>query len=335
MATMEARGRKINWYRSPVPREEMNKLLVRSDWRGLVQSLGHLGLLALTAVTAWYASGHLPIWVTLLVLYVHGALYAFLLNGFHELCHRTVFKSKWLNILFLQIYSFLGGLNPVMFWASHQEHHKYTLYPPDDLEVTLPVKLTVWDFIKIFIVNPLGLYYTWKGMIRLSLGRLQGQWENHLFPASDPAHRQELFNWARLYILGHVLIVAVSLYFGQWMIPVLITLAPFYGGGIQALCNNTQHSGLSDNTPDYRLNCRTIYLNPFLRFVYWHMNYHTEHHMYAAVPCYNLKRLHELIKDDLPYCPNGLVDAWKQIIPILERQKVDSTYSFVPQLPAK
>ena len=333
--TTEARGRKINWYRSPVPREEMNRLLQRSDWRGLVQGLGHLALLALTGSAAWYSLGHMPVWVLLLVLYLHGAIYAFLLNGFHELCHRTVFKSKALNLIFLQIYSFLGGYNPVLFWASHQEHHKYTLYPPDDLEVTLPVKLTPLDFIKIFIINPLGVYHVWKNVIRLSLGRLEGPWENHLFPASNPAHRQELFNWARIYIAGHVLIIAVSLYFGLWLIPVLITFAPYYGGGIQALCNNTQHVGLSDNTPDYRLNCRTIYLNPFLRFVYWNMNYHTEHHMYAAVPCYNLPRLHELIKADLPHCPNGLVEAWNGIFPILERQKTDPTYTFVPVLPGK
>lgn len=43
-----------------------------------------------------------------------------------------------------------------------------------------------------------------------------------------------------------------------------------------------QHAGLSDNVPDFRLCCRTMILNPFFRFLYWHMNYHTEHHMYAA-----------------------------------------------------
>ena len=29
-----------------------------------------------------------------------------------------------------------------------------------------------------------------------------------------------------------------------------------------------------------------------MRFWYWHMNFHIEHHMYAAVPCYNLEKLH-------------------------------------------
>ena len=64
-------------------------------------------------------------------------MYHFLLNGFHELCHQTVFKSKILNKIFLYIFSFLGWYNPILFWASHQEHHKYTLHPPDDLEVLM------------------------------------------------------------------------------------------------------------------------------------------------------------------------------------------------------
>jgi fatty acid desaturase len=334
MAT-ETRERKITWYRSPVEREEMNRLLQRSDWRGLAQTLGHLGLLVLTGTAAWYSVGRLPVWAVLLILYVHGAIYAFLLNAFHELCHRTVFKSKNLNLIFLQIVSFLSGYNPVMFWASHQEHHKYTLYPPDDLEVVLPVKLTAMFFVKAAIVNPWDFVGRIKGLVRLSLGRLEGEWENALFPESKVAQRRNLFNWARIYLAGHLLIAVVSIYFGLWIIPVLITLAPFYGGGLQALCNNTQHVGLSDNTPDYRLNCRTILLNPFLQFIYWHMNFHTEHHMYAAVPCYNLGRLHELIKDDLPHCPSGLVEAWREIIPVLERQKVDPTFEFVPELPGR
>lgn len=30
------------------------------------------------------------------------------------------------------------------------------------------------------------------------------------------------------------------------------------------------------------------------------MNYHIEHHMYARVPCYNLEKLHNYVKHDLP-----------------------------------
>ncbi len=328
------RGRKIAWYRSPVERDALASLNQRSDARGLAQTLGHLGLLTLTGAAAWYATGRLPLILVLVIIFINGTFWAFLLNGFHELCHKTVFKAKGLNTFFLYTFSFLGWYHPTLFWASHQEHHKYTLHPPDDLEVVLPVKLTLSDFLKSAFVSPWDLVARLRQYIRLSMGRLEGEWENTLFPESAIAERRSLFNWARFQLLGQALIVVVSLALGWWMIPILVTLAPFYGGGLLYLCNNTQHVGLQDDVPDFRLCCRTITLNPFLRFLYWHMNYHTEHHMYAAAPCYNLGKLHEQIKADLPYCPAGLVATWKQIIPILQQQKVDPSYQYVAALPS-
>lgn len=326
---------RIPWYRSPVSREVLAALNQRSDWRGLAQSLGHLGLLVLTGAAAWYAAYHLPVLVFVLILYVHGACWAFLLNGFHELAHKTVFKTKALNTLFLYVVSFLSWYSPVQFWASHQEHHKYTLHPPADLEVVLPARLTLADFLKVAVVNPWDLWKRLKDYVRWSLGKVEGEWESALFPPSAVEERRALFNWARFHLAGHLIIVAVAVYFKLWLVPVLITLAPFYGGGLQWLCNNTQHTGLMDRVPDYRLCCRTILLNPFLRFLYWNMNYHTEHHMYAAVPFYNLGKLHRAVAADLPPCPKGLFAAWRQIIPILEKQKSDPGYQYVGELPAR
>ena len=132
-------------------------------------------LLGLTSAAAFWAAGQQLWGLLVLVLFVHGTFYAFLLNAFHELCHKTVFKTKWLNIFFLNLVSFLSWYNPVLFWASHQEHHKYTLHPPEDLEVVLPVKLTRGDFLKSAIVNPWDFVKRLRDFIRLSLGRLEGR----------------------------------------------------------------------------------------------------------------------------------------------------------------
>jgi fatty acid desaturase len=330
---LDQRKTTISWYRSPVKREVLDKLNQRSDLQGFIQTLGHLGLLALTGAAAWYSAGRLPWYVVLFFLFCHGTFYAFLLNGFHEFCHKTVFKTKALNTFFLYVFSFLSMNNPFMFWASHQEHHKYTLHPPDDMEVLLPVTLTRKDFFRSGFVNPWGFVEIVKGVLRLSRGELKGDWENHLFPPAAVEQRRRLFTWARITLAGHALLIVVSILMGWWMLPVLVTLAPFYGGWLLFLCNNTQHIGLQDDVPDYRLCCRTVILNPFLSFVYWRMNYHTEHHMYAAVPCYNLAKLHREIKNDLPHCPVGLYESWKVISQILDKQKADPAYEYVPVLP--
>jgi hypothetical protein len=49
--------RKIAWYRSPVERATLAALNQRSDWKGLLQTFGHLGLLVLSGAAAWYAAG--------------------------------------------------------------------------------------------------------------------------------------------------------------------------------------------------------------------------------------------------------------------------------------
>ncbi len=324
---------RIKWYRSPLAPADLARLNQRSDRRGLLQTLGFLAVLLVSGGLAWAAleRGH-PL-AALALVYLHGALYAFLVNGFHELCHKTVFKTTALNSFFRDIFAFLGWYNHVSFWASHQEHHKYTLHPPDDLEVVLPRKLTLLSYLSFAFVNPRGLLLRLKGVLLLCFGVIDNEWELALFPPGAREKRRALFNWARFLLLGHGLIVLVSLYFGWWQIPLLVTLAPFYGGGFQFLLNEAQHIGLSDRVSDYRLNTRTILLNPVLRFLYWQMNYHIEHHMYAAVPCYQLAELHRLIRADTPQPTRGLLGTWRQIIPILRRQQREPEYQFLPELP--
>ncbi len=324
---------RIKWYRTPISAADLARLNQRSDARGWLQTLSFLAVLLISGGAAWVAVGRAHWIVVLGLIYLHGSLYAFLVNGFHELCHKSVFKTGALNIIFRNIFSFLGWFNHVSFWASHQAHHRYTLHPPDDLEVVLPVKLTLRSYLGFAFINPRGFVLRMKSVLLMCFGIIDSEWERALFPPEAVEQRRALFNWARLMLLGHLLIAAVSLALGWWMLPILLTLAPFYGGGFQYLLNEAQHIGLADEVTDYRINTRTIILNPVLGFLYWQMHYHIEHHMYAAVPCYHLAELHELIKHDLPHCPRGISGTWRQVIPILRRQRREPGYQFVPELP--
>lgn len=326
---------KVVWYRSPVRREQLQTFNQRSDFRGFLQTGGYLGLLALTGCAAYFSAGRLPWPLVVLLFFFHGTCWAFLINGFHEFVHNSVFETKSLNWFFARVFAFLGWYNPYQFWASHTEHHKYTLHPPADLEVVLPADLSLKGFLKCAFVNPVGFWTTLSKSIRIARGKLEGPWENALFPPTAVAEKRQLVRWSRLVLIGQAAIVVISLLLHLWLLPVVITLAPFYGGALHYLCNNSQHAGLQDNVPDFRLCCRTITLNPLLSFLYWHMHYHTEHHMYAAVPCYRLGELHELIRHDLPPSPNGLYATWKQIAGILREQRRNPAYQFVQQLPAR
>ena len=93
------------------------------------------------------------------------------------------------------------------------------------------------------------------------------------------------------------------------------------------------HTGLMDNTPDFRLCVRTITLDPLSSFIYWRMNWHLEHHMFAAVPCYNLARLHSAVASNMPKA-RTLVGAWQEMRQTLKRQRQEPTYQFKTPIPS-
>ena len=56
------------------------------------------------------------------------------------------------------------------------------------------------------------------------------------------------------------------------------------------------------------------------------MNYHVEHHMYPAVPYYNLPKLRKAIENELPIATRGLIATWREVFKILKRQKQNPEY---------
>ena len=331
--TEDSQQRRIKFYRSPVSAADLARLNQRSDVKGMAQTLAFLGVLFCTGALAWYAVGRAHWLVVIALIFLYGSLQKFTVNGHHEFCHKTVFKTQWLNEFFVHIFSFLGWFSHISFWASHQAHHRYTLHPPDDSEVVLPVKFTLKSYLLFAFINARGFFLRMRHTLKLCFGIIEDDWELVLFPPENVKGRRALFNWARALMIGHGLIVLVSALTGWWMLAVLVTFGSFYAGGFQYLLNVAQHIGLTDNTPDYRINTRTIALNPILAFLYWQMNYHIEHHMYAAVPFYNLPELHRIVKHDMPEPCQGITGTWRQIIPILRRQQIEPDYQFAPEVP--
>lgn len=341
LSSRTAKPRQIRWYRTPIDRELLRALSQRSDWKGALQTLGYLGLYSATALGSAYSMLRFAAPITAGVVFIHGMVTAFMIAGVHELGHGTVFRTKALNAFFVHVLAFLGWINHRMFAVSHSRHHAFTLHPPDDLEVTLPANLAVGHFFAQGFLNVGGLWSTLKETVRIARGRFSGLWELQLFPPEAPEKRKPPVSWARQLLLYHGLISVSGGVLGftaspAWfMLPVVVTLAPFYGGWLCFLCTNTQHIGLQDNVPDFRLCCRTFRVNPLVRLLYWQMTYHTEHHMYPTVPCYNLGRLHTAVVGDLPPCPHGLFATWREIIPILRKQYGDPHYQHVAIVPVR
>lgn len=143
-----------------------------------------------------------------------------------------------------------------------------------------------------------------------------------------------VFIRARCYAMIYTLIIGAAVYYRTILPLMFVGLPNLYGPWLMNVYSLTQHAGLAENVLDHRLNCRTVYMSPINRFLYWNMNYHLEHHMFPLVPYHNLPRLHELVKWDTPMPYPSLLAAFREIIPAVLRQRRDPGYHVKRQLPS-
>lgn len=341
---------KVSWYRTKLQTSALREMTARSNAKGLAQAVGHLVLFLVTAaLTFWAWSAE--VWIAFAVaLWCHGAVARFLHGtAVHQLGHGTVFRTKRLNRVFLYLFSLLGWWNHVDYRVSHTYHHRYTLYPEADRENNLPLKPIPGPFtlIQLFTVNLFGRagrtfgsggsFSTLLQFARRATGRPFRsnapilRWLNALHE-DQPKEARRSANWARAVLLFHVAVVAAGVATGLWVLPLILTLGPFIANVVSYSVGIAQHSGLRDRDPDFRQVARSMKLGPVLTFLYWRMNWHCEHHMYAAVPCYNLPKLAKQIAWDLPV-PKGLLGTWREMIGIWKLQQEDAGYRHEVQLP--
>jgi fatty acid desaturase len=333
---------RIDWYRCPVKREDLVALSLRSDLLGCLHALGYLGLLIATGTACYllFGAGNWAGFVA--ALFVHGTAASFISAPHHELCHGTVFRTRWLNNFFLRIFSTLGWLNFHVYKFSHSYHHRYTLFSQGDREEVLPENpsLRFFYLLQLFTINISGGYQS-RGIVPILKNTLQlardhfanpfNSWGSELY-AEHPGERRKARNWARWLLGFHATLIAVSVASGQPVIALIVSGAPFIANWWRYFVGVPMHCGLRSNVSDFRKCVRTIRLDPLSEFLYWHMNWHLEHHMYANVPCYRLKGLYQRTAADMPQ-PRSLFSAWKEIRQTWKRQQTDPDYAFDTPVP--
>jgi MocE subfamily Rieske [2Fe-2S] domain protein len=142
-----------------------------------------------------------------------------------------------------------------------------------------------------------------------------------------------VYRKARIYLAIYAVTVGLSIYERSLLPLMLVGLANLFGSWLMPVYGLTQHAGLAENVLDHRLNCRTVYMNPINRYLYWNMNYHLEHHMYPLVPYHALPKLHAAIKNDCPSPYPNLLAAWREIVAAVRIQLKDPAYHVKRQLP--
>ena len=259
--------------------EEMRPLLARSDWRAGWMLLFNLGVMA--------AAFALPIlWLNpltvLLALLLLGGRQLGLAVLYHECAHQIFFKSRWLNDAFgTWLFGGLMNTSLARYRAYHLDHHRYagteqdpdftmaSAYPaqPDSMRRKLTRDLTgrtglkdVRRQIKSFGVARNAPFLASHGLMLCLLALAGAPWAYAL--------------WWAAYLVAYQVITRIR-------------FMSEHGVAVNRL------------SPDVRENTVTTLTSWWERLLVGpnFVNYHLEHHLQAGVPCYRLRRFHNLLKE--------------------------------------
>ena len=269
-----------------IAKDKLKPFLQRNNTSGLIHLAMHLGLIFFSGFLISISSNIL---IKILIMIAHGSFIAFLYAGLHECIHKSAFKNKKLNefvgyfIGFVLLRSFLNGR------YRHMAHHTFTQHPERD-----PDKV---DFPSSYLdyLKHVTSFTVWVRIIdnlfRHSIGKINKS-EKDYIPESEI---KSLIFESRMMVIGYFVILLFSFYFSTtffliyWLVPRIL------GEPFLRLVRMVEHTG-KDETADMIHNTRTSFPSTFLKFLYWNMPYHVEHHLYASVPFYRLPKFHKLIK---------------------------------------
>jgi Na+-transporting NADH:ubiquinone oxidoreductase subunit F len=315
-----------DWYQSAVPRETMRSLLERRDGPAIRDTILWFVLIFGFGFVCYRLWGT---WWALIPYLLYSVLYASTSDSrWHEAGHGTAFKTDWMNNALYEIASFMVMRESIVWRWSHTRHHSDTIVVGRDPEIAVPRPADVKGIILSFF--NLRVYPKYFGHILLhSIGRMSAD-EKTYIPQME---FRKVYRRARVYVAIYAVVIGLSLYTRSLLPLMLVGFANLFGTWLLVIYGLTQHAGLAENVLDHRLNCRTVYMNPIHRYLYWNMNYHVEHHMFPLVPYHALPKLHAAVKDDCPTPYPSLFSAWREIVPTILRQVKDPAYHVKRRLP--
>lgn len=315
------------WWHPSIARAALKALMQRSDG----PALWHFGLwIVLLVVSGYFAVLSWGTWWAIPAFLIYGTIYSSSDARWHECGHGTPFKTRWLNEVFYHISSFMTIREAFLWRWSHARHHTHTYVVGLDPEIQVQRPADLLKILMDFFYLRSGPPEVWR-VIRHAFGK----------PSADVRSFVPESELSKMYWSSRVY-VAIVVGFGLWSIAIgsflpmmFVWLPRFYAGWLHQLLGLTQHAGLKENIFDHRQNTRTVYVNPFFRYLYMNMNYHIEHHSTPMIPYHALPRLHEAIKDQTPVAYPNLWAVYKEMIPALIKQATqDPDYHIVRAMPA-
>ncbi len=308
------------WFRCDIDRSTLKRLSRRTNLHGLLYLVFFLLCVSLTG---WLAMVSIGTWWCILTFPLYGSIWIFATSIVHETCHGTTFRNKFLNESVLFIFGLLVQQSPCVLRYTHAKHHSETAINGVDPEIVLSNPLTWSGLIFKQILDLNSIWYYFKTIVLMSFKRS----DKHIRNCLPHTAMGRAVAESRVYLLVYLSIIAWAILNQSWLPIVMLLLPRVFGGPMHGVILSTQHIGLVQDKKDHRLTTRTMVVNPFLRLLYWNMNYHIEHHMFSGIPFHALPELHRMIRGQCPTPTKGVFGALGEIIETIRTQQFEPGYT--------
>ena len=241
----------------------------------------------------WIGFGYLAwnsenLWLDILCYFAMGYMQMGVVTFMHDATHSVLFKEKWKNWTFGILSMFPLVISFMSFKDDHLVHHQFNRSEKDPDAFTMG-KRRWYEFLIFYIYMLLGsvpLSTVWFGFLYASI---------YLRGKKAFIHWGEMFAHAVFYyflltwasengILTKLLEV--------WIYPLLVL------GYLNSVRFVAEHYGCPWNAGQLA-GTRTIISNQVNSWFWNNINYHIGHHVYPAVPWYNLQKLHDLLLPEI------------------------------------
>lgn len=233
---------------------------------------------------AWNSSNWVITWFCYLAMgYIQMGIMTFM----HDCTHSVLFKAKWKNWAFGTFAIIPMLISFISFKEDHLVHHRHNRSAKDPDAFTMG-KRGIGDYI---------LFYAYA-LIGILLTAIQFTF---IYPLQKFRGRKALIHWSEIAL--HIIIVVVIFYwassqgivsevFSIWFWPLV------FFGFFNSIRFVAEHYGTPWDSGQLT-GTRTIISNPINAWFWNNINYHIGHHVYPAVPWYNLKKLHTLMLPEI------------------------------------
>lgn len=267
--------------------EEWAPLVRRSAWKGIGLVVHAWALIG--AAGALFVLWPNPLTYIAVVMII-GARQLGLAILMHDAAHGALHSNAKVNDWLAQwLCAGPVGADLARYRPYHLQHHRYTEQPEDpDLSLSAPFPITRKSLWRKVVRDLTGQTFA-KQRIGPALARFSGK---RTMSREQIALADETA--LRFWITNGILFFATTAagYWWAWLALWLVPMATWQQL-VTRIRNIAEHACVGKHDDPFR-HARTTLANPIERLLiapYW-VHYHSEHHVFMHVPCWNLPKLH-------------------------------------------